>query len=469
MKIGPLHIGRHAADPTPAPTSEKGASGTVNMGGYLVQDEYNPDLRWPGSLHVYDRMRRSDGTVREALGHIFAPILNATWDIDPASDDPQDLEVAEFVRRAYFDWPHDPFDQTLRQTLGHLTFGFQVFETVEQIVEAELEWTDPNTDQPVVAPSRQFLTWRRWAYRRPDTIWKWNMADGELESILQRVWKDDGFYEITIPAEQLVVFVNEKEGDDFLGLSLLRTSYKAWWLKEITEKVMGVAMERHGTGILTAYVPEDARNDDAVMDRIEAMLKGMRAGEFPYAVFPGPKGPAPTGGTGGNGGFWFEIVTPNGALPDFTATLEYLRGEIKGSVLARFAELGHAATGARATADVQSQVWYDALHSVARYIAAVHRGPIRRLVDKNYTVERYPSLIARDIEARSLVDFAAAVSQLTSSGAITPDKSLREAVRAAADLPDEDEQEQTDPNETTPPPPPAPVEEDPTAPPTGGA
>ncbi len=462
MKIGPFTLERHpraAAEPQASP--ERGASGTINQAGFLQPDEYNPDLRWPQSLRVYDRMRRSDGTVREALGHIFAPILNATVDVDPAGDDPLDLEVAEFVRRSYFQWPADPFEQTLRQTLQHLTFGFQVFELVEQILEAELEWTDPTTGEIVTAPRRQFVAWRRWAPRRQDTIWKWNFDQGELVSVQQRVWTKNGFEMPEIPAEQLVVFVNEKEGDDFTGVSLLRTSYKAWWEKEVIEKVMGAGVERHGIGVPVAYVPEDMRNDDAMLDKIESMLKGLRAGEFSYLVFPGPKGQASS--TGGGGGFWFEIVSPTGGLPDFSAPLEYLRGEIKGSVLARFAELGHAATGARATADVQSQVWYDALHAVARYVSAVHRGAIRRLVDKNYQVDRYPTLIFRDIEARSLTDFADAVSKLTAAGAIVPDKSLRQAVRKAGDLPDEDE-----PGESDQPPEP-PVEDDPTAPQPGGA
>lgn len=461
MRFGPFHISRAAAEqPTPKVSPERGSSGTINQDGYLLPDEYNTQLRWPYSLKTYERMRRSDAAVREALQHIYAPILNATWAVEAASEDPLDLEVAEFVRRSYFDWPIDPFEETLRQALHHLTFGVQLFELVDQVVEDALTWDDPVTGEPVTGPVRQFVTWRRWAHRKPGTVERWHVEEGELVSVQQQAaLKDNRLVAPTIPAEALVVFTNEKEGDDFTGMSILRTAYKAWRLKEVIEKVMGVGVERHGTGIPVVYVPDDLKNDDATLDRIEQMMKGLRAGEFPYLVFPGPKGQAASAG-GGSGGFWFEIVAPSGGVPDFSGPLEYLRGEIKGNMLARFSELGHGSTGARSTGDTQSEVWYDALHAVARYMQSVHRGAIRRLVDKNYLVDRYPQLVARDIEARSLTEFADFVAKLTSTGAIKADKSLRQAVRQAGDLPDEDEDADTE--EPVDDQPDGPIEDDPT-------
>ena len=44
-----------------------GGAGTINYEGYLQPDEYNQKLRWPQSIDVYERMRRSDPAVREAL------------------------------------------------------------------------------------------------------------------------------------------------------------------------------------------------------------------------------------------------------------------------------------------------------------------------------------------------------------------------------------------------------------------
>ena len=435
MRLGPLEIVRAARVPEAA--SELGASGTQNLDGWLQGHEYNPDLQGVLALQTFDRMRRSDATVREALWHINAPILNADWAWEPASEEPLDLEVAEFARRATFEWCVDPFDQTLRSALLHLAQGFQVFELVEQVVEAELRYSHPKTHELVTIPRRSFLTWRRFAERRADTIYRWLANGGELKAVQQRVWVESGYEEPVIPADRLMVLINEREGDDWTGVSILRPAYKAWWMKGTVEKIAGIAFERHGVGINTAYIPAEYRSNAEMLNRIEKMLRDLRAGEFSYLVFPGPKGQA--GASGAEGGFYFEVVTPEGGFPDFLPFLQYLRGEIKGAVLARFAELGHGQTGARATGDVQSQVWYDALQSTADYIGAVFSEAGRRLIDRNYSVDRYPRLVARDIEVRTLSEFAAGIAQVAASGAVSLDRPFREFVRKGLGAPPEEE------------------------------
>lgn len=443
MRLGRLEIrrARAADDPALTPHREAGASGTINQDGWIVSSEYNPDLRWPDSITIYDRMVKSDSSVREAYLHTVAPILNAEWDIEPASDDPAHLEHAAMVKAAYFEWASVPFSVTLAQTLKYLAQGYQVFEIVDKVIDAELAVARPDEDD-LVLPSRQFLTWDRWAHRKPETVWRWNVEEGRLVSIEQRTFKDGDWGQFTIlvengPVAGLAVFVNEQEGDDFTGLSMLRSAYKAWWMKELIEKVATQAYERHGIGVLVAYVPDDAKNDTKLLDTISTMLEDVKAGDNSYLVFPGPKGMTTAQSTGG---FWFEIASPTGGIPDFTPFLEYQRGEIKGNVLARFAELGHGSTGARATSDTQSQVWYAALHAVADHIVGVHNQQIRRLVEANYgPVDKAPSLVARNIEHRNLEEFAQANAQLVAAGAIEPDKSYRGYIREGVDAPPEDE------------------------------
>jgi len=258
--------------------------------------------------------------------------------------------------------------------------------------------------------------------------------------------------------------VNEQEGDDFTGVSILRTSYKSWRMKETTEIVALRSLERHGVGINVAYVPEDVRRDDAQMDVIEKMVRDL-GGDWPYLVFPGPKGSVSTTSGGGNGGYFFEIATPSAGLPDFTPLLEYLRGEIKGNMLVRFSELGHGSTGARATGDVQSQVWYDALGATGEYMAAVFTDALERLIAKNYQTDRFPKVIVRDIESRNLAEFADAAAKLVSSQAVEPDTSFRASVRTTMGWPDEDDPVGVEDRRTMPPPDPfagSPIEPDPT-------
>lgn len=451
MRLGPLELRRRttvtaAAEPTPAPHQAAGASGTVNLSGFLQpDDERNHELRFPHSLRTFDRMHRTDGAVREAYLHTIAPILNATWTVEPGGQEPGDLEVAEFVRCAYFDWPTTPFMTMLQLTLRYLRQGFQLFEVTEKVITAGLEYGVADAADPTTVDARQFLTWDRFEHRRPETVWKWDTKDGQLVNVVQWAFKDGDFGMWTMPAENLALFVNEQEGDDYTGFSVLRPAYKSWKLKELVERVAAMSVETHGVGLRAVYLPSEAKSDSTMVDNVEAQMETLRAGESNFIIFPGPRQQTAATNGGASDGYLLEIVAPPGGLPDFVPFLNYLRGDIKGAVLARFSELGHGHTGARATSDSQSEVWYDALVAVANYVSSVHDTLIQRLVDKNYPgVTKYPKLVASGIEAKSLAEFAQANAQLVAAGAMTLDRSYRAYVRDGIQAPPEDDPEKAD-------------------------
>jgi hypothetical protein len=438
MRLGPFEVRRltAAAQPTPKPPRELGASGTINMSGFLTQSEYLNELRGLSGLQIYDQMLRSDGSVQEAIEHIYAPIKNANWQIEPASDDPEHLEHAALVTAAYFEHLSQPWLETLDAQLDYLAYGHAVFEMSWQVVEAELGYDDPLTGERVTLPSRQFVSFQDFAPRLQSTLYRWMMKDGQLVSVIQRVFVDaeKGYQEIELPAESLLIFTNRKRGDEFTGRSVLRAARKHWLMKEIAEKQEIVALERWGVQIPVIFPSQGSRTDDAMMDRYEDILANLRGGEFTYVLMPEPRA------NGTNDGCEIVLLSPSGTYPDFGGPIGRHRGDIKAAMLARFAELGHASVGARATGDIQSVVWFAALHAVASYVCNVHQQAIKRLIDLNYAgVSQYPKLTATDIEVRNFAEWAAGVSQLVSSGAVLADASFRAAVREAADFPDEDE------------------------------
>src|SRR6266498_4034172 len=189
MRLGPFELRRKqvlaAADPVKRPPSELGASGTVNVSGFLQSSEYVQNLSGLAGLAVFDQMLRSDGSVQEAIEHILSPVKNATWEIEPASDDPEHLEQAAFVRCAYFKHLRRPWIESLDEQLDYLLYGFAVFETVFQIQEEALYFDDPETGDEVELPSRQFVTLASLEPRLQSTIYKWNVDRGDLASVTQ--------------------------------------------------------------------------------------------------------------------------------------------------------------------------------------------------------------------------------------------------------------------------------------------
>lgn len=441
MRIGPFTFGRvRAADaPVSAAPDELGASGTINLSGFLQQLEYNTDLTGSKGIKAFSRMASSDGSTQEALGHITAPILNATWEVDPCGHEPDDLEIAEAVRCSLMEWPQQPFSEFLGQALECLVYGHALFEPVWEVQQHALCYEDPGSaaGDLVESPSRQFVTLRRMAPRLQETVWRWNVDEhgGELESVVQHVYIGGTFREIEIPADRLVVFTLAKRGDDWTGTSMLRGAYKHWVFKETIEKIEAIALERHGVGTWVCYLPDDRKQDGGLKTDIEARLSEIRAGARPFLVVPGPKQSTTAPG------FTLEILSPQGQPPDFKSAKEYHRGEIKGAVLVRFAELGHSAVGARATGDTQSKIWYDALEGIANFVCdVINQQYVRRFVDMNFPqVDEYPTLNARGIQARSLQEFADSIYKLVSAGAIDADQGFRKYVRREVSAPPEDD------------------------------
>lgn len=423
-----------AADqPTETAPSEKGATGTVNVGGFLQPTEYNPALRGLQGLATIDQMLRSDGSVQEAVEHIVSPLKNATWLIQPASEEPEALEQAAFVQCAYFKHLASPWLEYLDEQLDYLWFGHSVFEPLYKVVEESVYYQDPETKERVDVPARQFLTLDHFAPRLQSTIYKWNVDGSQLVSITQRALKngDWGNWEIPLetgPLRTLLVLVNKKRGDEWTGRSMLRAAYKHWFAKDLIEKQEIVALERWGVGIPIGYPPDGT--DQAAIDRVESILVDLRGGEHSYIASPGPKQ------TAQQAGYVWEFLQNSGTPPNFTEAINRHRGDIKAAVLARFAELGHSSVGARATGDIQAVVWFSALHAIGRYIGSAHAPIIKGLVDANYSdVEEYPTLVAQDIEVRNLVEYATAISQLVSSQSITMTPDTEAAIRAGAGLP----------------------------------
>ena len=81
---------------------EVGASGTTNFQGLIDSDEYVSVLKGTTLYKTVDKMRWSDASVQAMLLMCELPIRSAEWDIEPASDSPEDEEVAEFVKENMF-------------------------------------------------------------------------------------------------------------------------------------------------------------------------------------------------------------------------------------------------------------------------------------------------------------------------------------------------------------------------------
>lgn len=392
---------------------EKGAPGTQFFAGYISGEEYNTKLQGQAGLKIYDEMRRSDGMIRATILAVTLPIRQAIWRIEPASNDAKDLEIAEFVSNNLFSGMSITWADFLRQALLHLWFGFMIFEQVYKVESGK-------------------VLLKKLAPRLPKTLYKWNVEeDMGLKSITQFVQKGQTFGHFDIPIEKLLIFTNEQEGANYEGLSLLRSAYKHWYIKNQLYKIDAIKHDRQGVGIPVIGMPEnmtEARNPDAWKEA-KAMGEGLRANERSYIITPF--------------GYTVEMLKMGSTKStDAIPSIQHHNEQIAVNMLAQFLTLGTTKTGSRALGDSFKSLFLLSLQAIAEYMEdTINRYCINPLVDYNFTTDRYPQLKASNIKEPDFTSMADAVSKLLKVGALTPDEEMENHIREVGKLPTKPEPE----------------------------
>jgi len=259
-------------DPGPPATGELGGTGTSLFGGMLREEDHNSDLESSRMYDVYDRMRRSDGQVKAALSVMKLPLLAAPWTLTPASTDPKDVEIAATLQDQLMEQMTVTWHDTLRHALMSLDFGSMPFEKV---------WELRDGGSPAAR-----VAIRKLAPRMPRTISEWLVDDtGGFGGVQQTFVTNDGTVkEVTIPAEKSLVFVHEREGSNYRGVSALRAAYKHWYMKDKMYVIDAVTQEKRGLGVDVAHLNQNAT---ATQKReAQSAMMALRAHEKNYLIEP---------------------------------------------------------------------------------------------------------------------------------------------------------------------------------------
>jgi len=403
LKLGSIEIKFAEKRPSKPVIDELGATGTTFFGGSLSEEEYNNDLRGSKGIVIYDKMRKSDARVKFALMACELPLRAATWSIEPASDEPKDKEIAEALKDNLFEHMTITWDSFLHHALLMLPFGFMVFEKVWEIVDGQVRY-------------------RKLAPRLPKTLYKWKLdTNGGLAGIEQWVWKNEKYENITIPSDKLLVFTNDKEGSNFEGVSILRTAYKHWYYKDNLYRIDGIAAERHALGIPVFKHPSDASKDSK--DNIDSLGQRLYANEQAYLRLAND--------------YEFDVKGLSGTIRDIMPSISHHDRKIAESVLADFIDLGGGDRGSWALSKDKSSFFLMSLNAIATNICdTFNTYAIKPWVDYNYAnVQKYPKLKVGNLETREVANYATAITNLITAGAITVGDEVEGAVRDMLKLP----------------------------------
>ena len=396
---------------------EHGTAGTENFGGVIRKEDFNPDFdNWERAVPIYDKMRRTDSMIRSMLQVIKLPLRGATWQCNPASDDPVDKLIADFCSSAIFDDDSmdEPWDFYLRHILLMLDFGCSVMEKVWKVDE------------------NGFYRFKRLAPRLPKTLREWHVnREGKLVALVQYAPVPTGevkitsgvtatspvryqysnsvsYQYLTIPAEYCFITTLEREGDNYHGHSLLRNVYRNWYFKDQAYHVMGVGLDRWGIGIPIAQLEEGHKLTAGDKDNLTKILENIRANERAYMVMPE------------NVGFKIEPSgSGQGTQSHFGISwIDHQDAQIARNVLASFLTMGRDPVGTLGFGSRLTDMFISSLNGIAKGINGdIKRQLIKPMCDFNWdmTGRQYPDPVCLDLEQvdlNALIDVLAKLSNV---------------------------------------------------------
>jgi len=405
-----------------------GSAGTEISGG-IYSEDYLGALTGTDAAEMYDKMRRSDTTIKMCLSSVKNPILGAKFDFEPASEDEEHIKHADFLKFIYFDDLARPFKGHIKEALTHVDFGHAIFEMIHK-KGYNKEWGD-------------YIGINRFGWRSPKTITEWviDPDTGDLAGIKQTVSGDyaPSKNDVFIPGKFLMAIVNELEGDNYSGISDLRPCYGAYFRKNLYLKLQGIGAEKSITMVI-GTVPKGQELKQQAID-FEEVLQKFICNESNYIKKPE--------------GWGVEIINSQFDPEKLSKIITREENGMVKSFLANFLNLGQdGGGGAFALSNDLSDFFLQGIQHKADNICEAHNiSPVKDLIKYNFgPQDKYPKMICTGIQDKAGKELAEIVETLVKAGALTPDPKLERYLRAVNKLPEKEEIDASmvDPNSPTP-------------------
>ena len=380
-----------AAAQTPAEGKSSVAAG-VKFSANAFTREFNAALTGARLFDTLDKMA-TDPFVASALQKITLALVNAEWNYEPASDDPRDVEIAEFANanllckggqtygRDY--WCSTSWEaQRLPEILTMLRNGFAAFAASWRAVGSKtvydtLKWIEPSS------------------------VSKWDLdASDNIVQILRAYTAPDGSSRTDepLPAESLKLYAWEMYGARYNGQTYLRALYGPWFRKDWLARIATIWASKAGSPIPVGFYPSTFSDDDR--NKFDAFIASARgtAPQESYGMFPlGEDGTAPV----------ISYVGADANVDRVGALIAAENAELaQGAQVIQSGALAAGQVGSRALASTLSTAELQLAAGVAKIVAGFETrgianvsGVLEELIDRNFAgVQRYPRLVVSKID-----------------------------------------------------------------------
>lgn len=400
-----------------------GSTGLRRYGGY-VYEEFLPMLRWPRAGDIYQEMADNDPVVGAILYLAEMLIRNAEWSTEAASDNPVDIEAAEFLYSCMHDMDTSWAD-TISEILSMLTYGFSFHEVVYKIRRGPHERNSKFRSKY----SDGKIGWRRMPIRSQATLHEWMFDDeGDIKAFVQHDPNTGKI--VVIPLSKGLLFRTRVLRDNPEGKSLLRNAYRPWYFKKHIEEIEGIGIERDLAGFPVLNAPEglDLWNDEdarlvKLRQNAEELIRNVRRDSEEGVLLPH--------------GWEFKLLSSGSARQfDTNAIINRYDYRIAITMLSDLVLLGGEKTGSFAMAETKQSLLATALNAQIQNIADIfNKYAVPKLMHYNNFegITDYPKIVPGNIESPSLKEIALLLRSMGLD--ISGDMELMNHLRKISSLP----------------------------------
>lgn len=369
------------------------ASGVaISQGRFSV--ESNQAWRSP-ARHTTVETMLTDAHVASALRSVEMPLRSAEWCIEPVSEDPRDVDIAEFVSANLLRRGGDKYGreywcgtsweaQRLPEILRMLADGCAIFHTswrpvAGRSVYDRIQWLEPKSVDPAG--------------------WKLSPTD-EIEAIWRTYQEPTGAYRFTEPmaADEIALYPWALVGARYEGRAMIRALYGAWSRKDSFLRAALSWASKVADGVPVGWAPPGMSDADKAL--FSALVHQLRAEPPPElaGVF--------TMDSDGNKGSIDYVGANLGDVDRMRGLIDGENAEMAHGASMKTQLLGETSSGSRALGDSIGTLEKMAVRAVANTICEFEQhgagnipGLIERLVDENFVgVKQYPKLTCRNLD-----------------------------------------------------------------------
>ncbi|HET7558875.1 MAG TPA: DUF935 family protein [Limnochordia bacterium] len=336
-----------------------GEASTSGQGPYydFEMQPYNPDsLVGQKGLGVYDKML-TDDQIKASLTLKKIALLKSGWDIEPASEDQADIDVAEYVRYV-LEHLSGTFERDLLEIMTALDYGYSVSEIVWEIIAG--------------GPYKGKVGIQAIKTRRPHG-WQF-VADkhNNLRQLVQHTADGD----LTLDPAKFAIYTYGGQWGNHYGRSDLREAYRAWWSKDFIIKAWNIFLDKYGQPTPIGKYAQGAKPTD--ITKLETVLDSMQTASS--ITLPE--------------GLSIELLEAmRGGQAGYEAAIDkYDKMIARALLLPEMMGFVERSGGSYNLGEHQFDLFGSVIEFLGGEIAesVVNEQLVRRLVDYNFTVDKYP-------------------------------------------------------------------------------